>query len=175
MAPCTPTVLLTSEPLGGAVGTAVGVAIEVDVAVGVIVLVGAGVDTGVAVGAIVLVGAGVDAGVAVGVGLVVMVGVGVGTSVGIGVAVVVDAGLGVMVGPGVIYPIVTLPLVTLMDTGDVFTSLTITLDRLRNEVPDTLLAVKLIFTNVPGFETVQKAIVEPQIPVILPMLLLISI
>ena len=57
-------------------------------------------------------------------------------------SVVTSPEVGVTVIPGT--TTVTLPLLTLIDTGETFTSLAATEDILRKDVPDTFLAVKAI-------------------------------
>ena len=66
----------------------------------------------------------VGAGLAVAVLIGVSVGVGVVVGATVGVTAAVDAGVGVMVELCVAYPMLALPLFTLMDTGEAFTSLT---------------------------------------------------
>jgi hypothetical protein len=125
-------------------------------------------------------GVGVAADVVVAPGVAVIDGVGAGVAVTPGVAVTtgvtVGEGVGalVAVAPGVAPdPTVTIPLVTLTATGEGFTSLTATEDMSIKDMPATFLAVKLILTNVPGFETVQLDLVAPATPVIVPVVLFI--
>jgi hypothetical protein len=154
------------------VGAGVDVRMSVDVrfGVGVAVIVLVGVEVGAGVGVVVAVLIGVGVGAGVGVVIAVLVGVGVGAGVGVVIAVLVGVGLTIIPEA----PTVTLPLVRLIDTAEPFGSPTTTFDILSKDIPYTVLEVKLILTNVPGFETLQPGVVmAPTTPMIVPAILFI--